>query len=170
MHRKKPTRAFQSLATSSSQFQAWNAQFGMVNSLRLLHLLLCCNKHVLVMQPWLCLGIRSPWGFESSPKELCPSALKARDFRLFQFGCFSAVTYSVAVCLWPASRPQWTERSLGQLQENNGIRNKVIVVCWETCLLHQGINWNSSEPEGHHQTGLPSSNLVYFLSLFLFFH
>lgn len=78
----------------------------MVNSLFILHFLLLCNKHMLVMQTSLCLGFRSPLGFEISPR-----ALKARDFRLFKLGCFFAVAYSVAVCSQLASHP------LGELQK-----------------------------------------------------
>lgn len=133
-----------SLATSSSWFQVWKAQFGMVNSLFILHLPLFCNKHVLVMQTWLCLGFRSPLGFEISPR-----ALKARDFRLFKFGCFFAVACSVAVCLRSASHLWCTENSLGELEKNRGIKNEVILVCWETYRLHQGIHQSSWEPEVH---------------------
>lgn len=154
-----------SLATSSSWFQVWKAQFGMVNSLFILHLPLFCNKHTLVMQPWLCLGFRSPLGFEISLR-----ALKARDFRLFKFGCFFAVARSVALCLRSASHPCCTEHSLGELQKNRGIKNEGILVCWETYQLHQGIHQSSWEPEIHHQTGTPSSSLVDFLSLTLFSH
>lgn len=142
-----------SLATSSSWFQVWKAHFGMVNSLLILHLLLFCNKHMLVMQIWLCLGFRSPLGFESSPR-----ALQAGDLELFKLGCFFAVAYSVAVCSWSASHPWCTKHSLGELQKNTGVKNKVILVCWETYWLHQGIHQSSWAPELHHQTGTDSSS------------
>lgn len=121
-----------SLATSSSWFHLWKAQFGMVNRSFILNLLLFCKKEMLVMQTWLYLGFRSSLGFECSP-----GALKASDFRLFKFGGFFAVTYSVAVCSWPASHPWCTENSLGELQKNSGIKNKVILVCWETDCIRE---------------------------------
>lgn len=116
------------------------------------------------MQTWLCLGFRSPLGFESSPR-----ALKAGDLELFKLGCFFPVAYSIAVCSWSASHPWCTEHSLGELQKNTGIINKVILVCWETYWLHQGIHQSSRAPEVHHQTGRDSSSSAEFLSLTLFF-
>jgi len=91
--------AFHSLATSSFLFQVSNIKFGWL-SLLFLPLLLCCNKHVLIMQTWLCLAIRNPLGFESAPWELYSSAVNASDRSPKDLYIFIKFSWSSQLALW----------------------------------------------------------------------
>lgn len=84
--------AFYCLTASSSLFQV--SKFRWLGLL-FLPLLLDCNKHMLIMQTWLCLAIRNLLGFESAPQGLYSSAINASNRS-------SAVLYFFIKFSWPS--------------------------------------------------------------------